>query len=116
MRNVIFINYLLGLSFVFSACDVLETSTHSETNIGYFVSNFNDNINYSCKNERGTLKDSGKFECASFPISFYMDGMKIGEISTIHSDGYVYPQDIILLEDSKPVYSSEGNINFLSVE
>jgi len=45
-----------------------------------------------------------------------MDEIKIGKISSIHSDGYVYPQDIIVLERKAPVYTSESSMNFLIIE
>lgn len=45
-----------------------------------------------------------------------MDEIKIGKISSIHSDGYVYPQDIIVLETRAPIYTSESSIHFLTIE
>ncbi|CAA6801557.1 MAG: Unknown protein [uncultured Sulfurovum sp.] len=116
MRNIKFYSYTLGCSLILSACGSVETATEIKKNSGYFVSSFNERIDYTCLNERRTMTDNGKFECDSFPISFYMDEVKIGEISSIHSDGYVYPQDIILLEDTVPIYTSEGKIKFLEIE
>ena len=116
MKNILFVSYTFGISFILSACGGVETPVQVEKNTGYFVSDFNTNIGYSCGNERKHMTESGKFECASFPISFYMDKMKIGEISSIHNDGYVYPQDIIVIEDKAPIYTSEGNMNFLVID
>jgi len=105
------------LLFGFSACDSVETTlVHSEKNVGYFVSNFNDSVDYVCDNRRKHMDKSGRFECASFPIAFYMDETKIGEISKIHEDGYVYPQDIIMLETKAPVYTSDNGIRYLNIE
>ncbi|CAA6801380.1 MAG: Unknown protein [uncultured Sulfurovum sp.] len=116
MKNMMFVSYAFGISFILSACGSVETPVHVEKNIGYFVSDFNTNIDYACGSERKHMNESGKFECDSFPISFYMDQMKIGQISSIHNDGYVYPQDIIVIEDKAPIYTSEGNMSFLVIE
>ncbi|CAA6817345.1 MAG: Unknown protein [uncultured Sulfurovum sp.] len=116
MGNIKLLSYVFGVAYLLSACESGERPISVEKNIGYFVSNFNTSVEYACQNKREILNNSGKFECASFPISFYMDETKIGEISSIHSDGYVYPQDIIRLETRAPVYTSENSIRFLVVE
>jgi hypothetical protein len=116
MKNIKLVCYALGFSFILSACNSVETSVDIEKNIGYFVSNFNEHVDYACENKRQSMNESGKFECPSFPIAFYMDNMKIGQISNIHEDGYVYPQDIIVLEDIVPVYTSENSISYLNIE
>ena len=114
--------YGVVLAFGLSACDSVETTlaettlVNSEKNVGYFVSNFNDSVDYICENRRKSMDNDGKFECASFPIAFYMDEAKIGEISKIHKDGYVYPQDIIMLEVKAPVYTSDNGIKYLNIE
>ena len=116
-KNIKLVSYGLGLSFMLSACgSVNTTSINVEKHIGYFVSNFNDSVDYHCENKRQSMNDSGKFECASFPIAFYMDDTKIGEISNIHEDGYVYPQDIIVLDAIAPVYTSENSISYLLIK
>ena len=117
MIGIKLVSYTLGFSFMLTACGSTNTtSVNVEKNIGYFVSNFNASVDYHCDNKRQSMDDSGRFECASFPISFYMDEIKIGKISSIHSDGYVYPQDIIVLEGKAPVYTSESSMNFLIIE
>ena len=117
MKYLKLLTYVTVVSFLLSACGSLNTATiNDEKNIGYFVSDFYERLDYVCENKRQSMKNYGKFECASFPISFYMGEMKIGEISRIHSDGYVYPQDIIMLEAQAPIYISESSIKFLSVD
>jgi len=106
----------LGFSVLLTACNSSEKSSVGEKNVGYFVSVFNKSVDYHCEDKREKLEEDGKFQCNSFPITFYMDSTKLGEISSIHSDGYVYPQDIILLEKRTPTYTSQGNIDYLSVE
>ena len=116
MKSIKFLSYTFGLSLILSACTNIDTSVSIEKNVGYFVGNSHKSIDYSCENKRLTMTAGGKFECASFPISFYMNNTKIGEISSIHSDGYVYPQDIIVLEARVPVYTSENSISYLTIE
>jgi len=108
--------YTLGVCLLLTGCDSSETSSKSESNVGYFVSVFDKSVDYHCEDKQKQLQEGGKFECASFPITFYMDGTKLGEISSIHTDGYVYPQDIILLEERAPTYTSEDAMGYLSVE
>ncbi|HIP50529.1 MAG TPA: hypothetical protein EYG94_00445 [Campylobacterales bacterium] len=115
-KNIKLVSCCIGIAFIFSACNSVDTSINSEKNIGYFISNFNESVDYLCENKRQRMNDSGKFECSSFPIAFYMDEMKIGEISSIHKDGYVYPQDIIMLEAKAAVYTSESSIRYLTIE
>ncbi|HHD82142.1 MAG TPA: hypothetical protein ENK94_03020 [Campylobacterales bacterium] len=116
MKKVLLVGYSIGLLLFLTACDTRSISTGDEKKVGYFVSVFNKTVDYRCEDKREALQDSGKFECTSFPITFYMEETKIGEINTIHKDGYVYPQDIIVLEEKTPVYSSQGNLKFLAVE
>jgi len=104
------------LLFMILGCGSTEVSSKDKTNVGYFVTVFNKSVDYICEDKRQTLEESGKFECASFPISFYMDNVKLGEISRIHRDGYVYPQDIILLEGQEERYTSDVSKDFLLVE
>jgi len=105
------LSVLIASTFIFGGCTdshVVEDNSHMK--VGHFVSVFDKKVNYRCANEEKSLSDSGEFRCASFPISFYMDNVKLGEISSIHKDGYVFPQDIISLEESKVVYSSDDSL------
>lgn len=116
MRTSRLSTYSLGLCLLLTGCDSSEASPKNEKNVGYFVSVFDKSVDYHCEDKRKQLQEGGKFECASFPVTFYMDGTKLGEISSIHTDGYVYPQDIILLEERTPTYASQDNMDYLSVE
>ena len=62
--------------------------------VGFVVTPSKKDIYYKCGDKRATLDNDGKFSCDSFPIAFYMDGKELGAISTIHNDGYVFPQDM----------------------
>ena len=110
LKNRTFSVLIVG-AFIFGGCtDSHAVEDNSHMKVGHFVSVFDKKINYRCANEEKTLSESGEFRCQSFPISFYMDNVKLGEISSIHKDGYVFPQDIISLEESNVVYSSDDSL------
>ena len=104
-----------GILLIFSGCSDSKKVLSSEKSVkqGYFVSVFKHSIEYQCENKRKKLPKDGEFECDSFPIAFYMDSVKLGEINAIHKDGYVFPQDMIVLENgfSSPVYTSDDSMN-----
>jgi hypothetical protein len=112
MRTFTLSIYGLGLHLLIIGCTSSDISNKNEKNVGYFVSVFDKSVDYHCENKQKELQEDGKFECASFPITFYMDGTKLGEINSIHKDGYVYPQDIILLEDRTPTYTSQQDMDY----
>jgi len=107
---------LFGLVFVFGGCSDALTSTNVQMNSGHFVSVFDKSINYKCAEKVKALSKGGEFECQSFPIAFYMEDVKLGEISSIHNDGYVFPQDIIVLEEMGAVYTSDDRMMFGSLQ
>ena len=63
--------------------------------VGYLVTPWNSNVQYTCGTKISALDNDGKFDCSSFPITFYSHSKKLGFIDSIHNDGYVFPQDII---------------------
>ena len=104
----------IGTLLTFSGCSDAKKVLSSKKSVkqGYFVSVFKHSVEYQCENKRKKLPQDGEFECNSFPIAFYMDSVKLGEINSIHKDGYVFPQDIIVLENgfSSPVYTSDDSM------
>ena len=107
--------FLFGSVFIFWGCSDNNITSFNETSMheGHFVSVFDHNIEYHCLGKVIPLSDDGEFKCQSFPISFYMDNVKLGEISSIHKDGYVFPQDIVVLEEQQPVYSSYDSMKLV---
>jgi len=108
--------FLIVFLLLFGGCsDALSAKSDKQMKVGYFVSVFDKEVSYSCAGERKALASDGEFECQSFPIAFYADSVKLGEINTIHQDGYVFPQDIIVLEEpNHPIYSSDEQMLELS--
>jgi len=105
----------VGCAFIFGGCNNNISKNKADMNVGHFVNVFNHNIEYHCADKVTTLSADGEFTCQSFPITFYMDNVKLGEISSIHNDGYVFPQDIIVLEESQPIYSSDDSMKLATV-
>ena len=81
---ILIANLILG-------CSKMEESNKK---VGFVVTPSKKDIYYKCGNKKATLDSNGKFSCDSFPIAFYIDGNEMGTISTIHNDGYVFPQDM----------------------
>ena len=111
MKKMRLSNYLLysfiGTMVIFGGCSNSESrSTKTVLNVGHFVSVFEKQVQYKCDNKMVPLSNNNEFECQSFPIAFYSDNVKLGEINSIHEDGYVFPQDIIVVENSRVMYTS----------
>ena len=112
MKKMLFGNYLLcsliGTAGAFGGCSNSSETTADKRalNEGIFVSVFEKKVQYKCDNKITALSDNSQFACQTFPIVFYSDNIKLGEINSIHEDGYVFPQDIIMLEESSATYSS----------
>ena len=121
MKKMRLANYCLLYSFIgtmvtFGGCSNSEsTSSTTALNVGNFVSVFEKKVKYKCDNKIVPLSDNSQFECQSFPIAFYSDNIKLGEINSIHEDGYVFPQDIIVAEKSSAIYSSDDTMMMVSL-
>lgn len=91
---------LMGVvSSTFMGCDSVNQETQL-TQVGYLVAPFDSNVHYQCGEKRATLTPNGKFTCTSFPVEFYVNNESIGQVSSIHPDGYVFPQDLTQTESS----------------
>jgi hypothetical protein len=93
--------YILGLigASMIVGCSNNNTQTEVER-VGYLVTLSKKDIYYKCGNKEELVNKQGKFSCSSFPVGFYRDSIKIGSISSLHDDKYVFPQDMQLEEDS----------------
>jgi len=88
-------NYYIAIMMIIYI--ILGCSKIGEENskkIGFVVTPSKNDIYYKCGNKKANLDKDGKFSCDSFPVAFYMDGNEMGAISTIHNDGFVFPQDM----------------------
>ena len=94
----------LLLTTLFSGCGETNETVHHRVNIakkGYLVAPLEDKITYKCGGKSSYLNSDGMFQCQSFPVTFYVDSKPIGSINSLHSDGYVFPQDMIPEEDQE---------------
>ena len=99
----------IGFAMIFGGCSNSNSDSKSHKtalHVGHFVSVFKKKVKYKCDNKMILLSSNNEFKCNSFPIAFYSDNIKLGEINSIHEDGYVFPQDIIVVEEPKVMYSS----------
>lgn len=72
-----------------SRSDVIETQT------GYLVDAPVSGVTYRCGDINGTTDQEGKFECAALPVTFSIGGIRLGAMSAIPTDGYLFPQDLV---------------------
>jgi hypothetical protein len=70
------------------------TKVDSSKKVGYLITPSKNDIYYKCGNKEADLKGNGEFICTSFPVAFYLGDREMGSISSIHQDGYVFPQDM----------------------
>ncbi len=88
----------LLISLLFTGCNENENVVYHKVSIaktGYLVAPLDEKIQYKCGGKSSYLNSDGMFECQSFPVTFYVDAQPIGSISSLHNDGYVFPQDIV---------------------
>ena len=93
------VNYLtyaivLPIITILQGCSNSSEQT-STKKTGHFIVPFDATVQYQCDSKKTQLENNGKFECHSFPINFYIDSEPIGYITSIHEDGFVFPQDMI---------------------
>ncbi|SFV57536.1 hypothetical protein MNB_SV-12-1991 [hydrothermal vent metagenome] len=93
--------YIIGLIMASVMMGCSNNSQVEAERVGYLVTLSKNDIYYKCGNKEDIVNKNGKFSCSSFPVGFYRDtNNKIGSISSLHNDGFVFPQDMQLEEDS----------------
>jgi len=90
--------FVLGILVLSITNGCSENVAENSVKVGYLVNPTDTNIEYKCGEKKASLKSNGKFNCSSFPITFYSNNSELGSISSIHGDGYVFPQDIEMQE------------------
>ena len=92
-----FNNIKIYIMTIVGATIILGYNSRTQTEVekvGYLVTLSKNEIYYKCGNKEEILNKNGKFSCSSFPVGFYKDSTKIGSITSLHNDGFVFPQDI----------------------
>jgi len=98
---------LLLIPILFFGCHEKKEGKKAHANNlkkGYFVAPMEEKIAYQCGKKTSYLNHDGMFVCSSFPITFYVNNQPIGTITTLHQDGYVFPQDML----QQPTQKSES--------
>ncbi len=111
--NYLVFSSFIGFTMILGGCSNSNSESKSDKtalHVGHFVSVFEKKVKYKCDNKITPLSSNNEFKCNSFPIIFYSDNIKLGEINSIHEDGYVFPQDIIVAEDNSALYSSKDSM------
>ena len=80
------------VTYIILGCSIIGEKGNQK--VGFVVTPMKNDIYYKCGNKKANLDRDGKFICDSFPIAFYMNGNEMGAITTIHNDGFVFPQDM----------------------
>ena len=81
---------LIMVAYIMLGC----TSGSSSQKVGYLITPSKNDIYYKCGDKEAVINENGKFSCSSFPVAFYLNGNEMGTISSLHNDGFVFPQDM----------------------
>ena len=71
-----------------------SSSSKDSTITGHLVDSAVSGANYSCGDINGTTDKDGTFTCNSLPVTFSIGSVKLGTITSLPSDGKIYPQDL----------------------
>ena len=95
-RNITLVTVTVtAMAFFLNACGGSSSSTKS-TIKGKFIDSPVYGAQYRCgKVDNKTTQADGSFVCETLPVTFYVGGVKLGELHTVPEDGYVTPQDLV---------------------
>ena len=71
-----------------------SSSSGDSSTTGHLVDSAVSGASYSCGDVNGTTDKDGTFTCKSLPVTFSIGSVKLGTISSLPSDGKIYPQDL----------------------
>ena len=72
-----------------------NSSSGDSTTTGHLVDSAVSGASYSCGDINGITDKEGTFICKSLPVTFSIGNVKLGTISSLPSDGKIYPQDLV---------------------
>jgi len=88
------------IALLLNACGG-DSSTKKSAIHGKFIDSPVHGAQYKCgKIDNKITQKDGSFFCETYPITFYIGGVKLGEINKLAEDGYVTPQDLVGVERS----------------
>ena len=71
-----------------------SSSSGDSTTTGHLIDSAVSGVSYSCGDKNGTTDNKGTFTCKSLPVTFSVGSVQLGTISSLPSDGKIYPQDL----------------------
>ena len=82
---------LVTLAAIFVGCG---GGGGDSTTTGYLIDSAVSGASYSCGEKSGVTNGQGMFSCKILPVTFSIGKIQLGSISTLPSDGKIYPQDL----------------------
>jgi len=93
-RNITLVT-VTTLALFLNACGGGGSSPKS-TIQGKFIDSPVYGAQYRCgKLDNKITQQDGSFVCETLPVTFYVGGVKLGEVHTLAADGYVTPHDLV---------------------
>jgi len=72
-----------------------SSSSKDSITTGHLVDSAVSGASYSCGDINGTTDKDGTFSCKSLPVTFSIGSVQLGTISSLPSNGKIYPQDLV---------------------
>ena len=73
-----------------------SSTTATTLTSGQLIDNYVQNIDYSCADGTTGVTDvNGSFQCKTLPVKFKLEGLELGEVSSLANDKQVFPQDLL---------------------
>ena len=95
MKRNITLATVTTLALFLNACGGGGSSPKS-TIQGKFIDSPVYGAQYRCgKLDNKITQQDGSFVCETLPVTFYVGGVKLGEVHTLAADGYVTPHDLV---------------------
>lgn len=94
MKKNITLGILTIVALFLNACGG-GSSTETATIEGKLIDSPVYGAQYKCGQIDNVTKADGSFICETLPVTFYVGGVKLGEVHKLAEDGYVTPQDLL---------------------
>ena len=90
----LFVILMVGVLFLACSDDRAEVESKREIR-GQLIDSKVIGVEYRCGKVTDLTDKNGSFSCVNLPISFYIGNITLGEVTTLPSDGKIFPQDIV---------------------
>lgn len=75
-----------------------STTTSTTSYTGQVIDSYISNVSFSCGNINGITDENGSFTCNELPVTFKIGNILLGTISSIPTDGHIFPHDLLSIE------------------